>query len=236
MRYKIKTFATDEIVALAFAAHRHNNGYVKTTVRTSEPDTKTVWSNKELVSYTIATESKKSKTDAYDVWIPEDFVPIETTDADVANVDAARNHVKKYLVGMISNEITAFQQEVHDVVTSDKTPVTKIGLVSYIPELLLREQAAVVFKKKIKNDFADSAVLTGALAGFIEVINCRYIEKHEAYSVMASLDKDLVKFFHKDALAVGATIKITAKSKDSYIDPNTKCTVNYINYVKIKKK
>ena len=235
MRYKVKTFATDEIVALAFAAHRHNNGYVKSTVRMSEPDKKTIWSNKELVSYTIASESK-NKDNAHHVWIPEDFTAIETTDADVNSIETAKNYVKRYLVGMLSNEITPFQQEVHDALMSTEIPVTKIGLISYIPELIAKEQAAAALKKQLKTDFADSVALTGKLAGKIEVINCRYVEKHEAHAVMASLGTDLVKFFHKDPVYAGDTFNITAKAKDSYPDPRTKCTVTYINYVKFKKK
>jgi hypothetical protein len=235
MRYKVKTYATDEIVALAFAAHRHNNGYIKSTVRMSEPDKKTIWSNKELVSYTIASEIK-NKADAHHVWIPEDFIAIETTDADVNSIEVAKNYVKRYLVGMMSNDITAFQQEVHDALMSDEIPVTKIGLVSYIPELIAKEKAATILKKQLKTDFADSVALTGKLSGMIEVINCRYVEKHEAHAVMASLGKDLVKFFHKEPVQTGNTFNITAKAKDSYPDPRTKCTVTYINYVKFKKK
>lgn len=235
MRFKVKTFATDEIVALAFAAHRHNSGYIKSTVRMSEPDKKTIWSNKELVSYTIAADSK-NKGDAHHVWIPEDFIAIETTDADVTSIDLAKNHVKRYLVGMMSNDITPFQQEVHDALNSTEIPVTKIGLVSYIPELIAKEQAALVLKKQLKTDFADSAALTGKLSGVIEIINCKYVEKHEAHAVMASMGTDLVKFFHKDPIKVGDTFNITAKAKDSYPDPRTKCTVTYINYVKFKKK
>lgn len=235
MRFKVKTFATDEIVALAFAAHRHNSGYIKSTVRMSEPDKKTIWSNKELVSYTIAAESK-NKGDSHHVWIPEDFIAIETTDADVNSIDLAKNHVKRYLVGMMSNDITAFQQEVHDALNSTEIPVTKLGLVSYIPELIAKEQAALILKKQLKTDFADSAALTGKLSGVIEIINCKYVEKHEAHAVMASMGTDLVKFFHKDPMKVGDTFNITAKAKDSYPDPRTKCTVTYINYVKFKKK
>ena len=173
MRYKVKTFATDEIVALAFAAHRHNNGYVKSTVRMSELDKKTIWSNKELVSYTIASDSK-NKAGLQHVWVPEDFIAIETTDADIISIDTAKNHVKRYLVGMLSNDITTFQQEVHDALNSTEIPVTKIGLVSYIPELIAKEQAAATLKKQLKTDFADSAALTGKLSGNIEIINCSY--------------------------------------------------------------
>jgi hypothetical protein len=235
MRFKVKTFATDEIVALAFAAHRHNGGYVKSTVRMSEPHKKTIWSNKELVSYTIAAESKNKK-DSQHIWIPEDFTPIETTDADVDSIEVAKNHVKRYLVGMLSNEITAFQQEVHDALNSTEIPVTKIGLISYIPELITKEIASAKLKKQLKTDFSDSAALSGKLIGNIEIIECRYVEKNEAHAVMASLGKDLVKFFYKEAMYAGDTFNITARAKDSYTDPRTKCRVTYINHVKFKKK
>jgi hypothetical protein len=235
MRYKVKTFATDEVVALAFAAHRHNGGYVKSTVRMSEPDKKTIWSNKELVSYTIATESR-NKDKSHHVWIPEDFTPIETTDADVDSIDFAKNHVKKYLVGMLSNDLTPFQQEVHDALVSTEIPVTKIGLISYIPELIEKELAAAKLKKQLKADFSDSVALTGKLTGTIEILSCKYVEKHEAHAVMASFEGNLVKFFHRNAVYAGNTFQITAKAKDSYPDPKTKCTVTYINYVKLKKK
>lgn len=235
MRYKVKTFATDEVVALAFAAHRHNGGYVKSTVRMSEPDKKTIWSNKELVSYTIATESR-NKDKSHHVSITEDFIPIETTDADIDSIDFAKNHVKKYLVGMLSNDLTPFQQEVHDALVSTEISVTKIGLISYIPELIEKELAAAKLKKQLKADFSDSVALTGKLTGTIEIISCKYVEKHEAHAVMASFEGNLVKFFHRNAVYAGNTFQITARAKDSYPDPRTKCTVTYINHVKLKKK
>ena len=62
-KYEAKSVATDEVLALAFAAYRQNNGYVKTTVRHSEPDKTTVWSNKELVAYTCLLYTSPSPRD-----------------------------------------------------------------------------------------------------------------------------------------------------------------------------
>ena len=236
-QHKLKTVATDEILALAFAAYRQNNGYVKSTVRHSEPDKKTVWSNKELVSYTLAIESNKNKHKHSAVfWIPDGFEPIVTSDDDIQNIDVARNHIKRYLVGMMSGDISQFQQEVYEAISGEEIQVTKIGLASYIPELIAREVSHNEFKKKIKNDFTDSVAVTNAINGSIEIISCAYVEKYESFSITAAIDGNLIKFFQKTSLTVGSVINVTARPKKSYIDNKTNCTITYVNYVKIRKK
>lgn len=236
-KYEAKSVATDEVLALAFAAYRQNNGYVKTTVRHSEPDKTTVWSNKELVAYTLAIETNKNKHKHSTVfWIPEGFEPVVTTDADIQNIDIARNHVKRYLIGMMSGNLSQFQQEVYEAISGDEIQTTKISLASYIPELLSREVSYTEFKKKIKNDFTDSVAITGPIKSAIEIIDCRYLERYESFSIMAAMDGNLIKFFHKTAIPAGSVINITAKPKKSYIDDKTNCTITYVNYVKIRKK
>src|SRR6056297_737072 len=90
----MKDFPTEKVLELAFAAYRVNNGYVKQTQRFSEGKP-TVWSNKELVTYSAYHYSRYSNSE-FQMWIPEDFVALKVTDEDHAAKEAADKHMRRY--------------------------------------------------------------------------------------------------------------------------------------------
>ena len=49
-------YKTQDVLAVAFRAFKHNDGYVKDTVRFSEPTNNTVFSNKDMVKFQMRPE------------------------------------------------------------------------------------------------------------------------------------------------------------------------------------
>ena len=74
-------YKTQDVLAVAFRAHKMNKGYVKDTVRFSEPTNSTVFSNKDLVKFQMRPEFR-----------PPDFKPINIDPSDYADVDDALKH------------------------------------------------------------------------------------------------------------------------------------------------
>src|SRR6056297_2110944 len=91
----MQDFPTEKVLELAFAAYRVNSGYVKQTQRFSEGQP-TVWSNKELVTYSAYHYNRYNNNSEFKMWIPEDFVALKVTDEDYAAKAKADLHMRRY--------------------------------------------------------------------------------------------------------------------------------------------
>lgn len=232
----VKTFPLDVVLSVSFAAHRINGGYVKETNRFSEGKPP-VWANKELVSYTLGHDDNlKNSKNVTRYWLPEGFVPITTIDEDIDNVEVAIKHVKRYLIGAMADKLSEFQQSVFDAMGSDSVPVTKVALLSYLPEMIKREVAESAYIRKIKSEYADSAHLVNdTFAGSILILKSHHLKDHGTNVITAGFEGNLLTFFNKDTFTVGSVIKITAKVNKRETCAVTKLPRTTLNYVKIKK-
>ena len=59
----LKTVSTQEALAIAVAAQRINGAYIKDTRRFSEPNNKTLFSNKDIVKFAFASTDNPTPTD-----------------------------------------------------------------------------------------------------------------------------------------------------------------------------
>ena len=91
-------YKTQDVLAVAFRAFKINNGYVKDTVRFSEPTNNTVFSNKDLVKFQMRPEFR-----------PPDFVTMQTDTDDYSDVDSALKHFRRYTFGMLGESLSDFQ-------------------------------------------------------------------------------------------------------------------------------
>lgn len=91
----MQDFLTEQVLELAFTAYRVNNGYVKQTQRFSEGQS-TVFSNKELVTYSAYYYTQKDTESDFKMWIPEDFIALKVTDEDRAAKAKADLHMRRY--------------------------------------------------------------------------------------------------------------------------------------------
>lgn len=91
----MQDFPTKQVLELAFAAYRVNKGYEKHTRRFSE-NQPTVFSNKELVTYSVYYYTQKDTGSDFKMWTPEDFVALKVTDEDHAAKAKADLHMRRY--------------------------------------------------------------------------------------------------------------------------------------------
>lgn len=218
-------------ISMAFAAYRKNGGYVK---QTSSVEGKRVYSNKELMYYTLA--HIKNQTDSVmKNWIPEDFAPLEVIDADREDAELAIKFFKRYILDAMTDTFSAFKRDILNVVGEEFVNISKLGIVGYIPELYNRENQDVQLRRRLKTEFADSQYYTGKIAGTIEVLKRIRLVKFEKYAYLGAVDGNLVSFMVDKEYQVGQTYKITAKFTSNDVCDLSGLPKSRINYVKMKK-
>ncbi len=230
-------YHTEQLLELAFAAYRVNKGYEKQTRRYSEGPT--VWSNKEIVAYSAAFYNKHKEEDKIlKTWIPEEFIPVQVTDADRAALENARQHMKRYSILALGN-ISDFDKDMFAAYSSETTPINKLGLVAYLPAFVERELTEKAYKLRLKKEFSESKHFEKDIAGNCEILKVLRVNKdyeEPFYMHFGAVNGNLVCFARKEGLSVGLVYNITAKVKGKDSERETGLPMTRINYVKLRKK
>ena len=218
--------STELLVQYAFAAYRVNSGYEKHTRRYSE-DTPTTYSNKELISYTVRQQE----------WTPDDFVPLTITDEDREAKKAADKHMRRYTM-LALGDLNEFQNDMFTAYSSDKMPITRVGLIAYLPAFVERELKDKVYKARLKQEFGDSKHLEGNVEGNCEILKVIRVGRdfdEPYYMHFGAVDGNLVCFARKEGFAENTTYIIKAKVKGQDKERETGLPMTRINYVKLRK-
>jgi len=221
----MNTVSTKQALATSFAAHRINGGYIKHTRRFSEADNKPVFANKELVKFWFDGSNA-----------PNDFVSFAVTDADVENAEHALDHFKKYTLQMLGDDLSQFQRDIFALVSNEEVEPFKLGLMSYVPEMVMRDVEASKLKKLLRTEYRNSehlAQIGDKVEGSITVLSAIYSERYERYFYEAGMNKNIIAFSSGHKLRVGDTKRIKARVKDH--TRNRKFSVNEtrLNYVRL---
>ena len=228
---KMTTYKTEYLIELAYAAYRVNKGYEKQTRRHSEnPPT---YSNKELIAYTASSTHEQSP------FIPEDFTPLQVTDADLAAVEEGKKHMRRYTM-LAMGDLPQFESDLFAAYSSDEMPIGRIGLLAYLPAFIERQVKDKVYKQRVKTEFADSKHLTGDRIEPSEVEILKIIPLNSdwlaepAYMHFGAIGKNLVCFTLKQMYAVGQTYDIVARIKGNDVERDSKIPMTRLNYVKLR--
>ena len=228
---KMTTYKTEYLIELAYAAYRVNSGYEKHTRRHSEsPPT---YSNKELVAYTASSTHEQSP------FIPEDFTPLEVTDADRAAVAEGKKHMRRYTL-LAMGDLPQFESDLFAAYSSDEMPIGRIGILAYLPAFIERQVKDKVYKQRVKTEFADSKHLTGDRIEPSEVEILKSIPLNSdwlaepAFMHFGAIGKNLVCFTLKQMYAVGETYDIVARIKGNDVERDSKIPMTRLNYVKLR--
>ena len=228
---KMTTYKTEYLIELAYAAYRVNSGYEKHTRRHSEsPPT---YSNKELVAYTASSTHEQSP------FIPEDFTPLEVTDADRAAVAEGKKHMRRYTL-LAMGDLPQFESDLFAAYSSDEMPIGRIGILAYLPAFIERQVKDKVYKQRVKTEFADSKHLTGDRIEPSEVEILKIIPLNSdwlvepAFMHFGAIGKNLVCFTLKQMYAVGETYDIVARIKGNDVERDSKIPMTRLNYVKLR--
>lgn len=224
-----KMYKTQEVLAVAFAAFKRNGGYVKVTERFNEPQNKTRFANKELVKLQFADST---------VWKPQDYLALTVTEDDYENVDIALKHFRRYTLGVIGNQLSGFQKDVFDAVTSDEVDAGKLGVLAYVPELVKREVEENAFKKLLRTEYHASQDIGkegDEIDGVLKILSRFYSEQWQSYNYVADYMGNLVSFMNKYEHTVGEHKKFKAKVKGHGKNRTFEVSETRLNYVKLYK-
>ena len=220
-------YKTQDVLAVAFAAHKHNEGYVKDTYRFSEPVNETLFSNKDILKFQFRPEFR-----------PDDFKPLRTTDEDYKDVDNALKHFRRYTFGVLSDKLSDFQKDVIDNVWSETVEWNKLGLMAYVPELVDREVKEVGLTKLLRTEYRDSVYIGGIgehVEGVCQILDSHYSAHYERWRYTADYMGNIISFWNKNEIPVGDRRKFKAKVKDHGKNRLFDVNDTNLNYVKIYK-
>ena len=220
-------FKTQDVLAVAYAAYRHNDGYVKDTYRFSEPENKTLFSNKDIVKYQFRPEFR-----------PDDFSPIKTTQDDYESVDNALKHFRRYTLGLLGETLNDFQTDVMQAIGNESVEWNRLGLLAYVPELVNRETKENELKKTIRTEYRDSVWIGDpgeSVEGVCRIIASHYSSHYERYAYTADYMGNLISFWNKFEIPKGERRKFRAKVKSKTKNRLFDVNETALNYVKVYK-
>tara|TARA_B100000925_G_scaffold240967_1_gene190177 strand:+ start:154 stop:861 length:708 start_codon:yes stop_codon:yes gene_type:complete len=220
---------TQTALAVAFMADRLNKGYVKETRRFSE-DVPTIFSNKEVVKFYFANEGN---------FTPSDYVKAIPTNEDFEAVDMALKHFKRYSIELLGDSLNDFQKDVFNSISGSEIHPNKLGLVSYVPELVRREMTDSKLKKLLRIEYRDSKPVGkhgDAITGNLKIIKRTWSTNWESYNYIADFAGDIVSFMHKVKFDIDQRVNFKAKVKSHGKNNLFEVNETRINYLRITKK
>jgi len=220
-------YKTQDVLAVAFRAFKINNGYIKDTVRFSEPVNNTVFSNKDLVKFQMRPEFR-----------PPDFTAMQTDQDDYADVDNALKHFRRYTFGMLGESLSDFQKNVIENVWSENVEFNKLGILAYVPALVERELKENSLKKVIRTEYRESKYIAGvgeSVEGVCKILDRHYSSHYERYKYTADYMGNVIGFWNKFEIPVGEHRKFKGKVKAHDKNRLFEVSETTINYVKIYK-
>ena len=225
-KVKQQQFALQEALAICFAAQRINGSYVKHTQRFSTEGNPTIHANKDMVKQHFGR------------YTDPDFVNFKAIDEDFEAVDIATKHFKRYTLGLIGDTLSAFQQDVFKLLSSETIAFNKLGLLAYVPELVKREVAESKFKKMLRMEYRNSANIGNVkdpVEGVIKFLSKFWSEDWESFNYVADLNGHLVSFMNKFDHDIGSRKRIKGKVKAHGKNRNFDVCETRLNYCKLYK-
>lgn len=221
----LKTVPTQEALAMAVAAQRINNGYVKDTRRFSE-DTPTIFSNKEIVKFAFNPDYR-----------PTDFVLPNPTAEDYETVAEIHKWMKRYVMLGLA-DLDDFKRDMINSVSQDTVIKNNLGRVAFVPEFVKRDQHETGLTKEIRIEYRDSQYLgkeKDVVEGVAKILDKRYSTQWESYNYVAVIDGNLISFMNKFEHEVGTMKRIKAKVKAQTKNKLFSANETRLNYVKLYK-
>lgn len=224
----LRVVNTQEALAVAHAAYRINEGYIKDTRRFSE-EKKTIFSNKELVRFFF-----EKNVD----YLPHDYMPFKIEAEDFEAVAETQKWLKRYTMLGLGN-LDEFRRDMIDAVIKEEVSVNNLGRIAYMPEFVKRDKHEANLKKEIRVEYRDSQYLgkpKDNVESVIAILDKRYSTQWESYNyTAATTDGNLVSFMNKFPYDVGTMLRCKAKVKSHTKNRLFEANETRLNYVKLYK-
>ena len=226
---KAKTeFLTHEVLAVAFATHRINDGYYKDTRRFSESPT--LFSNKEMLNYQLNETP------------PSDFEPIKLIDEDFIHAKESVDWLHKdNALGIIAGSLTDFMENIMSSISRTTSTSSSFGLLAIVPKVYFDAVKKKTTKKELKAYFNESKLIStigSKIEGNFTLQEIKFVDKYTCHVLNGHIEGNLVSFFKSfdqtnELPLEGSTFKIKGKVKRHSENYITKLPETVINYVKI---
>ena len=223
---KSKMYNTLEVLAVAYAAHRINKGYIKFGSYDYHKNIVINKANKEIVKDHF-WNYKGDEALMHKVTI---------TDEDRENASNARAHFKKYTLGLLGNTLNEFQQDLFAAVTAEEVSSSQLGIIAYVPEMVKREQAESALKKTVKQEFRESKHVGArgeTFEGICRILSKQWFSSFERWGYTVESEGNLLSFFNKFEFQEGETRLVKGKIKDLVNNKKFKVDETRLNYVRL---
>jgi hypothetical protein len=206
-------FTASHVWALAVAAQRINEGYLKEPVYDFNVDQQkpVKEANKSLV--------KK--------WLRENINP--TTAADIAEGEECRAYINTFLMREISGKITDFERSALKIAQKDEftgRDLYDFAVVSCLPSAVERDRN----HQEIKREVYHSEQLTGhvgdTVVGELTVVKSSFSQMYNKYKISGRMGEAFIDFWFAKPLE--GSVRIKGKIKNVRGDKTTA-----LNYVKL---
>ena len=227
-----KEFPTQQVLELACAAQRLNNGYLKEEESVYAEQGNILYfkiSNKALMRYTLDPEEQVIiGMEAY-------MTRLSVTPEDTALAEEIKKHFRKFMFSAIEGE-NDFQTNINTILNSETVKLNQFGYVACLPSVYKRDLAQTKVKKIART--VEEGFL-GKPGDRLADLDCEILEvnkskNYEAWNICAIINNRMVSWMSQIKLAVGPCVVVKAKVKDNskhWRHGNDETRLNYVKAV-----
>lgn len=223
------TYPILDVLSLAFAAHRVNQGYSQVGESvfdhlTGGSVTKK-YANKDIVKFQITGR-----------YIPSNYTYVAVKEEDIQKAKNAKSHFEKYMFNILGGDISEFTQNILDVIFKEEVTKHDLGLISYIPEMIARDNKKDKLGDILDSDYCNSKHVgkpKDRFEGKITILNNFFARTYNCWIYTAGCDGNLFTFFNKKQLELGKEYNVRAKINwHGYNRVNNSLQETALNYLK----
>jgi hypothetical protein len=223
-------FPTQQVLELACAAQRFNNGYLKEEEAVYADQGTILFfkiSNKALMRYTLDPEKQTiTGMEAY-------MTKLSVTPDDVAHAEEIKKYFRKFMFGAIEGD-NDFQTNVNTILSGEVVKINQFGYVACLPSTYIRDLAQTKVKKASRSAEEGYLAEIGAQLKDLdaEIISSVKSKNFEGYNIDAIINNRMASWLNKTTLALGPCVVVKAKVKDHSKHWKHGNDVTRLNYVK----
>ena len=223
-------YLAHEVIAIAFACFRINEGYVKETRRFSTEGMATLFSNKEMIGMKLEHTR------------PDDYNDFEVTDEDYnyAKISVDWLH-KDNALGIIGGTLNDFMSNVMSSISQTSVTAKSFGMMGIVPKVYFDSLLKKTTKKDLKTNFGESkhiSTIGDEIEGSFTLKGIKFVDKFSCHVLNGHIEGNLVSFSKNfdqtnQLPQEGVTFKLSGKVKRHGENYVTKLPETLLNYVKI---
>jgi hypothetical protein len=225
-----KEFPTQQVLELACAAQRINNGYLKEEEGVYAEQGNILYfkiSNKALMRYTLDPENQTI------IGMEHYMTLLKVTEADVAQAEEIKKYFRKFMFSAIEGE-NDFQTNINTILNGETVKINQFGYIACLPSVQARDVAHTKIKKLARS--AEDGYL-GEVGSTLVDLDAEIFESvksknFEGYNISAIINNRMCSWLSKANLSLGACVIVKAKVKDHWKHWKHQNDVTRLNYVK----